>query len=150
MNEKMKHAVLRVSAGCGAVLWLVAGCASVEHGSSAGPQVPSPAGGTNVAVKAEAANPLVPEGGYAWDDLARLAATNSSEAKVMLLEAEAERHRSLLRRPLRLEWRRRQHWRVLVRVDATLAALASGAVVNLHSAPQQQLAQWPHDRHTFR
>ena len=95
MNEKMRQSVLRLSAGCGALLWLLAGCASVEPRALAGQQAQSsPSVGTNVAAKAEAKVPPAPEGGYAWDDLARLAAANSSEAKVMLLEAEVERHKT--------------------------------------------------------
>ena len=111
MNDKMRQAVLRVSAGCGALLWLVSGCASLRHGALAGPQAPFPSGGTNEAVKVAATVSPAPEGGYAWDDLARLAAANSSEAKVLLLEAEVERRQTAVDTGLRdPQLRVGQHW----------------------------------------
>ena len=95
MNNKIREAVIWLSAGCGAWLWLVAGCASVKHGKPAGPQAPAASGCTNVAVLATATvSSVPPEGGYAWDDLARIAATNCSEAKVLLLESEVVRRKT--------------------------------------------------------
>jgi len=77
-------------------VWLMAGCASVKQApTEAQPATP---GGTNAAAAAgtriHPSSP--PAGGYAWDELARLAATNSSEAKVLLLEAVAERYKTAL------------------------------------------------------
>ena len=94
MNDMTRQARLHFSVGCAGV-WLMAGCASVKQA----PTEPHPAatGGTNAAVAAGTRlPPSPPAGGYAWDDLARLAATNSSEAKVLLLEAEVERHKTAL------------------------------------------------------
>ena len=80
---------------CGSVaLGLLAGCAGVERkGSEVPPTVPAAL--TNAASVTEAlAPPRPPEAGYAWEELARLAASNCQEARALLLDAEAVRHQT--------------------------------------------------------
>ena len=91
MNDMTRQAFWRLSGWCVGV-WLMAGCASVKQATPE-PRPATPEG-TNAAATAAARISSPPEGGYAWDELARLAAANSSEAKVLLLEAEAERHQT--------------------------------------------------------
>jgi len=94
----MKRQVQKVlaSACCIAVAaWLAVGCASVKREP---PQSPvsteaSPAA-TNTETKISAVTHAPPAEGYAWDELARMAAEKSSDAKVLLFEAEAERHKT--------------------------------------------------------
>lgn len=85
-----RQARLHFGLGC-AALGLIAGCASVKRSAPDAP-VPAPVD-TNAVAAASAVTsyPPPPEGGYAWEDLARLAATNCTEAKVLMLEADAER-----------------------------------------------------------
>lgn len=74
--------------GCAALVGLL-GCASVEKGAAEVPAAAATNAVTVGAVSAPAFEP--PADGYAWEDLARLAASNSAAAKVLLLESEAER-----------------------------------------------------------
>lgn len=72
--------------------------------SPAAAVAPAPAGTNRPAL------PPPPEEGYAWDELGRLAASNSDEAKALLLDAEAVRHQTAVdtgwRNPqLRTGWR---------------------------------------------
>jgi len=69
------------------------GCASVKHPSSLAAAA-SPSVLTNVCAAASSVTNVPPPNGYAWDDLARLAAANSAEAKALLFDAEAERHQT--------------------------------------------------------
>jgi multidrug efflux system outer membrane protein len=87
MIDMTRQALLRYLFGSVA-LGLAAGCASVRR--------EEPAAGTNTAVAAEAVLPCPapPAEGYTWDELARLASANCSEAKALLLEADAERYQT--------------------------------------------------------
>lgn len=91
MNDMTRQARVKVLGGC-AGLFLLAGCASVKQTVPETP--PAAPEGSNGVSAAQATVSPPPEGGYSWDELARLAAARSSEAKVLLLEAEAERHQT--------------------------------------------------------
>ena len=71
--------------------WLAAGCASVKRET---PPADAAAAPTNTVASVAAVTNAPPAGGYAWEALARLAAANCSEAKALLLDAEAERHQT--------------------------------------------------------
>lgn len=70
---------------------MLAGCASAPK--AAGDECPAPdAVTTNASVAFAAA--AMPEDGYDWNALARMAAANCGEARALLLEAQAERHKT--------------------------------------------------------
>lgn len=86
-----------VGAVCVGMLW--AGCASVGYDTAAAaPAAASPAAAspavTNPAVVTAAVTPALPADGFEWNTLARMAAANCSEAKALLLEAQAERYQT--------------------------------------------------------
>lgn len=72
---------------------LAAGCASVQQG---GPEAPEPVAQPREAAGADAASGSrsQPPAFYGWDELARLAASNSREAQALLLDAEAVRRKT--------------------------------------------------------
>ncbi len=79
-----------IAGGVLAFAWGTAGCASVAREPAQAPRAPeSPAEPAPAAT-----NQPPPAEGYAWDDLARLAAANCGEAKALLLEAGVERHQA--------------------------------------------------------
>jgi len=78
---------------CGLTLATCAvGCASARPGASAAQTAVASSATTNAALASSGCGVTnsPPPGGYAWDDLARMAASNSAEAKALLLEADAE------------------------------------------------------------
>lgn len=75
-------------------MWLAAGCASVEREAASSAVSDAPPAATPAAEAVASVTNAPPAGGYAWEELARLAAANSSEAKALLLEAEAERYQT--------------------------------------------------------
>lgn len=81
-----------VGAGAGALCLAGLGCASAGRESAAVPAAPAAA--ADAVPAAAAATNAPPADGYAWEELARLAAANCSEAKALLLEAQAERHQA--------------------------------------------------------
>lgn len=84
---------------CGLTLAVCAlGCASAKRASPASASL-APPSATNADATALGSGVVTvtnrpPPEGYAWDDLARMAAANSAEAKALLLEADAERHQT--------------------------------------------------------
>jgi outer membrane protein TolC len=81
------------------VLALWTGCSSVAPTAPSAPPPSAVATGTNAAATASQtlaapSIPPPPAEGYAWDELARLSAANSSEARVLQWQAEVERHQT--------------------------------------------------------
>lgn len=94
----MKRQVQKIwpsACGLAVTVWLAAGCASMKRGEppSSASVAPPPAT-TNVEARASVVTNAPPADGYAWDELARLAAEKSVDANVLLFEAEAERHKT--------------------------------------------------------
>lgn len=87
--------ILQVLGACGAsvVCLLWAGCAGLERGAGKKTESDGVAASPSVVVAPVPTN-TPPAEGYAWTTLARMAAANSSAAKALLLEAQAERYQA--------------------------------------------------------
>jgi outer membrane protein TolC len=95
MNDMKRQVQKEWLAACGLAAWLAAGCVGIQR------EAPLPAAGeaSPVTPPAAAAAPAAstnapPADGYTWETLARLAAANCTEAKALLLDAEAERRQT--------------------------------------------------------
>jgi len=81
--------------GIGSACVALAGCAILEPRPAAVAVSDAPAAATNAAAATETGlTHAPPETGYDWDVLGRMAAAHSSEAKALLLDAQAERHQT--------------------------------------------------------
>ena len=78
--------------------WLAAGCVSTPPPADGESAEPEPAAAhvssTNAVEVSAPAQHAMPEDGYDWSVLARMAAANCGEARALLQEAQAERHKT--------------------------------------------------------